>query len=273
MESILRRLHEWPIIKPLREIKGQYLRRKNRIRDLRTLQDLSRLLQVYDLDEFSQVRIGNRNGDGGYVIHAIPERFATIVLSYGINDDISFESELSQHYPNSMIHLFDHTVPPPTELSENHLFHPEGVAESKTPNVDTLSAHIHRYSEPEDWIFIKMDVEGCEFDAFRSISQQELGRVSQLAIEIHGISKYNKSLIPLLKRLSRFFVVTHLHANNGSPLSSWCGYDIPELIEVTLVNRKISGTPRKSEKRFPTPLDAPNICGQPEHDINFLRHI
>jgi hypothetical protein len=268
--ATLRFLKQFPPLRVLREARGSFLRARARRLDGSRFHEFVRFIRVNDLFDHPQIRVGNKQGDGGYVISHLPKEFVGVVLSYGVNDDVSFEMDLGSIYREIPIHLFDHTVESPPGLGPFLTFHKEGIAAVKSRDLDTLASHIHQFASGDQWVFLKMDVEGSEYEALLGAGESDLKRISQIALELHGVSKYNSRLLPLLQRLSRFFVVTHMHANNGSPVELWSGVSVPEVIEFTFVNRSICGNFEATTKVFPTQLDVPNVKNLPEHDIRHL---
>ena len=66
--------------------------------------DYLRPIVVSDL-----ARFGN-SGDGGYVLSLAALQNVGALISFGIADDWSFESDLSNRYADLLIHAYDHTV-------------------------------------------------------------------------------------------------------------------------------------------------------------------
>ena len=55
------------------------------------------------------IRLGNK-GDGGYVIPKKVIKEIEILLSFGISNDWSFETDFKRRNPNLIIHGYDHSV-------------------------------------------------------------------------------------------------------------------------------------------------------------------
>lgn len=161
-------------------------------------------LKVYDLN-INKLRIGNKNGDGGYVI--IPQDNYDLFLSGGISYDISFEEEFINMY-NIDCEAFDGSVSGiPTK--NNHInFHKKYIGNC---NSDT-ETNLHSFIENSNNIFLKMDIEGGEFPFFSSLTDDQLIKFKQIVIEIHFPN--TKEKFDIINRLSKYHYLVHIHGNN-----------------------------------------------------------
>ncbi|HHH50535.1 MAG TPA: hypothetical protein ENK52_06120, partial [Saprospiraceae bacterium] len=86
---------------------------------------LKKILKVLDVDNSNmpKSRYG-RKGDGGYVIFSnhFDEEENYNLLSFGIDNEISFEKEIFEKHPNIHIYCFDPTVNSP--FPKNNLISP-----------------------------------------------------------------------------------------------------------------------------------------------------
>jgi len=55
------------------------------------------------------IRVG-ADCDGGYVLNERSIRHSKYLLSFGVNEDWSFEQDFLHHNPDVMIFCFDHSV-------------------------------------------------------------------------------------------------------------------------------------------------------------------
>src|SRR3954468_6752751 len=133
--------------------------------------EILRLLTPYDID-LGKIRVGNRLGDGGYVI-ADCLRPGQPVLSFGIGDDVSYDLQLAER--GHPVFQFDHTVGGPPCAHPGFHFHRLGVAGHSDPKAGlytirkSLAAVLKVHSAPA---ILKIDVEGAEWQAFAAIDDE-----------------------------------------------------------------------------------------------------
>lgn len=213
-----------------------------------------------------KIRVGNTDGDGGYVM---VDDFSgiTAALSLGIGLDISWDLQMASM--GIEIHQFDHTVEPPPGVEGNPLLHFNrcGIAAENDPAnrmraikeilATDLAAH------PGDLI-LKIDIDGHEWEVFDGMPDEVLKRFRQICVEIHnplarpaqrGCRRRN---LRVLGRLHRLFAPVHLHANNAGPVREICGMSVPKLLEITYLRRDGQDY-SESRDLFPGPLDVPNV--------------
>jgi hypothetical protein len=97
-------------------------------------------------------------------------------------------------------------------------------------------------------VFVKMDIEGSEWDVLGGRSYEFIANIDQLALEIHftHIALGSKYLLPLymirryffLRKLKKDFVIYNIHANNTGDVTSYKNFVIPHCIELSLLNKK-----------------------------------
>tara|TARA_R110002050_G_scaffold38124_1_gene94307 strand:- start:424 stop:828 length:405 start_codon:yes stop_codon:yes gene_type:complete len=123
-------------------------------------------------------------------------------------------------------------------------------------------------------MFIKMDIEGFEFDWLNTISTDTLDRVNQLVIEFHHFS-YECEPYPrvsfqdklsALQKINKTHYIMHAHGNNHE-----LGFidGIPDVLELTFVNKRyLSQEPLLNTTPLPIyGLDFPNSAHQ---DYDFV---
>lgn len=191
----------------------------------------------------SKIRVGNSN-DGGYVIIDPRDlRMPDVLYSYGIGDDISFEMDF-RSIVQIPVHMYDHTIKKPIHVSDSVHWH-------------NIKATPEIFSNIRENSFVKMDIEGDEYDIFRGVSESVLSRANQLVVEYHHVGgKY----IDVYDKISRIFYLVHVHGNNFSNLDS---NGIPRVLECTYINKEIYHTLFDEEPKFdpnvyPTSMDSPN---------------
>lgn len=228
------------------------------------------------------VRVGNQ-GDGGYVIAdgLKYDRF----ISCGIAGDIGFEDAFLDKYGNLSCLAFDGTIDNIPPHRNNIEWVRKNIGSANSETTTNLQSYIQDYTN----IFLKMDIEGSEFNWIDSMTTEELSKISQIALEVHW--PFDKYRCNMLKKLTETHYIIHIHGNNycdkdiPSHLPSGRTYDgtvkietphhdpivLPEVMEITYVRKSLFGekdfdiSPVK--KTFPTPLDFPNNQHSP--DIHF----
>ncbi len=227
-----------------------------------------------------KLRIGNRQGDGGYVM---VDDFIGIkaALSLGIGDEITWDVEMTTRGLD--VFQFDHTVDPPAEVATNHRlhFHKCGIAGRTTPekNLKTISDILA--DEMADYsgdLILKIDIEGYEWDALALIPDEVLARFRQICIEIHNpLARpaqrvWRNRNLSVLQKLHRIFAPVHLHANNAGFVKKLFGVTVPRALEITYIRRDGQAF-SDSADAFPGKYDAPNVPSDPEIMIGeILQH-
>ena len=91
-------------------------------------------------------------------------------------------------------------------------FHKQNISSSSLEG-NTLSEYFEKYND----IFLKMDIEGHEFEWFDSLSAADLLKIKQLVIEIHMTEHPAEQMQKqrrTLARLAYTHVLLHAHGNN-----------------------------------------------------------
>tara|TARA_R110000765_G_scaffold345308_2_gene435577 strand:+ start:5504 stop:6277 length:774 start_codon:yes stop_codon:yes gene_type:complete len=242
-------------------------------------------IKIYDTP-FTKIRLGGE-GDGGYVVLDEICQMCDLVYSYGVERDVSFEKALAEKYGTKAI-LFDHTIEGVPEENNKFTFVREGVASTKSENLDTLESHLKRFGDTEHKT-LKMDVEWGEWEVFNSISQELINSFDQIICEFHIIpveykgshspyfTNFHKSIYQqvnqflfdkyktVLDKLQRDHYVYHVHVNNSLGHNLVNGERIPNLLELSFVNKKYIEKPVPSKTKFPIDgLDFPNKTDRPD---------
>lgn len=234
------------------------------------------VLNTYKIDK-SLVRIGPKE-DGGYVI--VDGLDYDLFISCGIANDIRFELAFLQIYKINCI-AFDGTIQQiPPHDNNNIKWIKQNIGHSNTEKTTNLKEYIQNKTK----IFLKMDIEGSEFNWIDSMTESELDQFSQIVIEVHW--PFDIYRMNMLKKLNKTHYIVHMHGNNycdrdiPKNLPSGRTYDgtvtidngimpkikLPEVFEVTYINKKIcnKGLVEMKEIKFPTMLDYPNNPNAPE---------
>lgn len=207
-------------------------------------------------------RIGVQK-DCGYVV--VNGYEYDLLLSGGVGSDISFEHEFMNLHPNVNCILVDGTVDAP-ELPANTTFVKKNIAKHNDNYHTNLVDYIKDYNN----VFLKIDVEGGEWDLFNSEFVQHLHKVKQIALEIHNVFYQPAVSIPALKALAKTHHVVHVHENNYCrDFLNIGGNNYPQTFELTLLRKDCRMVGLNDEHLPLEGIDFPNTDHYPSSDINF----
>ncbi len=234
-------------------------------------------LKPYDVEIYNLMRIGP-NSDGGYVIHKDSIRLTKRIITCGLSDDWKFEKDFKRLNKNCHIDAYDHTIDKAFWLkrfvkdilhffllkklslnkiikifdyfnykiffkNENKHFLQKVVKRSKKDNEISMLSLL----SDQEGIFLKVDIEGNEYEVLSDISDKSDKLVS-LIIEFHDLEKNLKQIESFIVE-NKYLKLIHIHANNYKEINS-SGF--PNDIELTFVNtNKISVSLERSKKKYP----------------------
>jgi hypothetical protein len=222
------------------------------------------------------VRIGKQN-DGGYLVSISDIKKANILISFGIADDCSFESDFVKHndievvaYDNSLSFLFllkkmiIKTIKNPLNFNGiKKLFSYKNFFKGKRKHIrkfiglntsnemySTFSQVINKINNKK--IFLKIDIEGSEYRFLDEIVANEK-EITGIVIELHDCDIHLGQIERFIKNLNkRGLYLAHIHANNQLPLR--LSDSLPFLLELTFSRHaKFSNS-----LKLPHKLDMPN---------------
>ena len=163
-----------------------------------------------------KLRVGNKTGDGGYVMLDDFGKIAA-ALSCGVGGDVSWDEEIANR--GIAVYQFDHTVNgPPVSHELFHFFRRE-ISTEATENSESIQSLIRKVPASAGALIFKIDIEGGEWEAFDATDINDLSRVSQLICEFHGFSKaltssWRERAARVMTMLNSVFQVVHVHGNN-----------------------------------------------------------
>jgi hypothetical protein len=117
-------------------------------------------------------------------------------------------------------------------------------------------------------LLLKIDIDGDEWPTFANFPIEQLKRFRQIACELHWSSRlsdpefYSMCLRAINNILQAFFPM-HMHANNYVNFSTVLGVPMPEVYEITFVNRDLY-RPSTPQRGSPTEVDNPNDPERPD---------
>ena len=218
------------------------------------------LLTVYE-SPYPKIRLG-KEYDGGYVIVEIPDIHYSVLLSGGIEYDISFEEEFVANYAVKCF-AFDGTIQ--RLPKENNSI--EFVKKNIDYDTTDTTTNLHEYIESYDTIFIKMDIEGYEIDWLKGIDEEQLNKVEQIVIEFHH--PFTAKEVDIFEKLNQTHFLVHFHGNNCCGTHTHRGVVFPNIFECTYLHKKYFKTlPGLNKEPIPSELDMRNLLQYPEICLN-----
>lgn len=230
--------------------------------------DLTECLTVYQYDK--KYRLGV-NGDGGYVLADLEKKY-DCYISAGISNEESFSRDfLSKHnIDKEECFGFDGTI---HQYPENYNGEKlQFIKKNINFYNDDANTNLTDIIENHNDIFLKMDIEGGEFNWIVSLSEEQLSKFSQIVMEVHWI--YNDSIVPkeikkqCLEKLSKTHYLVHIHGNNNENVYS---DGFPPVVELTYIHKNyFDVTPPLNTTPLPIDgLDFPNKKGVSDINLNF----
>jgi len=234
-----------------------------------------------------RVRIGN-NSDGGYVLCKNDLQVSTGVLSFGVNDDWSFEKAISLRMQGIGIDCYDFSI------SRNYFFenYSRVILRFFTGRL-SLNSFLRALTIPFAYIFffrgrirhfqervtntirrsgeidiasifsrtqslsviVKVDIEGAEYKIINDLLMYR-DRISTLIVEFHEIDFLKEKFIKSLREISEYFDLIHVHGNNHAHLDK--SLNVPSIIEMTFSRIGVHSQPLDQISCPTKGLDFPN---------------
>jgi len=247
----------------------------------RQLVELLKVYKAYDQNGPLKLVRHGRPYDGGYVVPVKAFEVADVLLGYGIFNDNSFEDEFSLIY-NKPSYGFDGGISGISSKSPLFTFVDECIGsdrflrtyESSSGKVSTFSQQINNLGLKDKKVFIKMDIEGAEYDAFEDILSKHdviAGMALEMHFEEHGMAL---RATKLLESLNKNFILLHVHGNNlcGGRFSTSNSVGvIPEALELTYINKTlVSDYHLSKNQKHPLFIDMKNCRFFPDLKFEVL---
>lgn len=224
------------------------------------LEEFVKTLIVYHCD--NKYRLGNKN-DGGYVI--METNNYDFMLSGGVGGDIGFEKAFTEKYNVNCV-CFDGTENSGFELTKNLpriKYVNKNVGVRNTSTTSNFNFALNKFKN----IFLKLDIEGAEFELFNSLTLNQIKNIKQIVVEFHFPNTEKKWLA--LKKLTHTHYLIHYHANNNNPILYSINHkSIPAVFECTYIRKDVLENPSLNKTPFPTELDARNTYKKLDYIID-----
>lgn len=145
-------------------------------------------------------------------------------------------------------------IPRFREFFSRHTFLRLMLRAQPEPGGITLRQLVENYRAPgsaEPDVFLKMDIEGGEYEVLRSAGAA-LAAVHCLTVEFHALDEHWKDLRDMAAALDADFLIAHVHGNNYAPLIT--GTDVPSVLEITWIRRSlVPANPQPAPGPWPLP--------------------
>lgn len=128
----------------------------------------------------------------------------------------------------------------------------------------------------EDHMLLKMDVEGAEWGAFEQVNPVLLTQFDQIVLEIHDLIKAHTDrkrmqILGVLHKLNQTHYIVHAHGNNNSGAIALEGRLIPDVLELTFVNKQLVSVDTENVVTLPRDLDQPNDPNRREYVLGEMK--
>ena len=142
------------------------------------------------------------------------------------------------------------------------------VGTTDGPGWTRLDSWLSRKAPETGDLLLQMDIEGSEWAVLLATDEAVLRRFRIVILELHDVQRIClKSGLEEVRRalggLLEDFEIVHLHANNNEKPVRHRGYEIPPVLEMTLL-RKDRARRTTPVAALPHPLDVPNNEFMPE---------
>lgn len=226
--------------------------------------------------------------DGGYLVNLRDIESAEVLLSFGINDDISFENDALKISNKIFIDCYDASTGF-RELLKRSMkqlisFNPilniyksikkafdfrNFVSNERVKFNDLFLGNFNHKNFIEikrifkkidsDKVFIKMDIEGHEYRSLDSLLDYQ-DRLTGVVIEFHDVDLHIDRIKDFINNISLNLI--HVHVNNFGGITK---NDIPTSIEITFSSSDVG----YNVDNLPHSLDMPNNYAEDEAKITF----
>jgi len=226
-------------------------------------------LQPVALKNCTLHRFGSAH-DGGYLMCENLVEPIDAAYSYGIGPNADWDCDVSRRYhvPVQQYDCFDPARPKCDR--GKFIFHNECIGDHTgyrdSHFFDTLENQIRKNGDLGRRLIIKMDIEGAEWESLLATSEELLGSIPQITMEMHGYD--DPKILEVLRKLKRNFYLVNLHFNNwsctskASPLPAWA-------YQTHWVNKKIGVVDPAAPVPAPiSPLNAPDNPNGPDCQLS-----
>jgi hypothetical protein len=209
------------------------------------------------------IRVGTGN-DGGYLVPDCLDRISAC-FSPGVGPTSAFEADLAARGIPSF--LADYSVDGPAVPNALFTFDKKYISDVNDGECVRLEDWVEQRAPGTDGnLMLQMDIEGAEYRALLDTPASVLRRFAVMSIEFHELGNVVAAdVFPFFKqvfdKITRDFLVLHVHLNNAGGVTSFSGVHIPHIVEFSFI-RKDLARPTGKIVTLPHLLDLPNIAGR-----------
>ena len=222
------------------------------------------------------VRIGCAS-DGGYIVPRMVLDHCDDLLSFGLGENWSFDRAWKSIKPNAKIHMYDGTV------SINNM---KDYLRSQYSSFFNTSTTVFHYQENvgkkeynpahcefvttiqrlgSDRIFLKMDIEGGEFQILDDILAHR-AIIPAMAVEIHFANHHRENFKQTVEKIQQYYELVHTHGNNHTLLGADGSCDC---FEFTFIRKDLCDNTTKRYQFYLEELDVSNVPGLEDYEFYF----
>ena len=215
------------------------------------------LFKIYTFNDCKKIRLGSNN-DGGYVIIENIGSY-DFLISGGAGSNTTFEKCLTEKYK-----IFGLIV----DDKANTLPHSNTYLTLIKCTIDKINNLVNYFENYKD-IFLKIDIEGFEYDLFSNWTDQDFLRIKQMVIEFHY--PYSESKMEILKKIIKNHTILHFHANNCCGCININDISMPKVFEITAVRNDtfLDKQITQSSVNLPTEIDQKNVVKNPDIILDY----
>jgi len=237
--------------------------------------------------------------DGGYVVPIKNIISCDLLISLGISDNWDFEKDFVK-FSKKPVYAYDHSIDENFWLSrfkENlfkflclKIFKPKKIYKmfqyldflyffklnksnkfflqkiGKGEKSITLKEIISKECKNKNNIFLKVDIEGFEYEILNDITNCK-NLLQGVVIEFHDVSKNIYKIREFINNIKSNLYLVHIHGNNYSVKET---NKDPEAIELTFSRKSLHLVNRENDKIYPIKnLDFPNSKRSPDITLFF----
>ena len=237
---------------------GLYSERVSKEEDIKKI--LKKLLPFKT--EYQLIRLGD-DGDGGYLL---PNDLNGIKYCFtaGVGHTCEFEKQLLEKY-NIISTMIDPIINEEVIIPNKLKFINKKISGFEENNAITINNFIDK---SEDFI-LKIDIEGQEYENLIAISEDKLSKARILIIEFHHLRElrsnfFNNLFNKIINKILQNFIVCHTHVNNGGKVKYLKSIKVPDIIEMTFINKRRVTNEINEYAKIPHFLDKKILKDKPD---------